>query len=269
MRRDSSRARAVAAALLLVLASWPAPSNAQAPNAQAPGSAALRLCLADPHEASGDGPAAALARLVATRLGGARVVEIAAEDAGAADAVRGGRCDVAVGMLAEPGPMAERPDTAGLVLVPPYYAAAYVLVRRPDTRAVRTLGDIGEQRIAVEGESVAAYVLRHRGHRVHVFPDRDGVLSAVADGRAAVGYLWGPHAAPLLRTRADVVVDEAFVPPDRWRFAFAVRADDATARTRLDDVVGALQREGAIERLAARYHLACCGMQARSGRGTR
>lgn len=257
-------ASATAAALSLVAAA-PAPVGAQPP-----ASPALRFCLADPHEASGDGPAAALARLVAARLGGgARVVELGDEDAGAADAVRGGRCDVAVGMLAEPGPMAERPDTAGLTLVQPYYAAAYVLVRRPDAPPIRSLAEVGERRIAVEGESVAAYVLRHRGHRVHVFPDRDGVLAAVADGRAAVGYLWGPHAAPLLRSRADVVIDQTFVPQDRWRFALAMRTDDAAGRTRLDGAVGALLRDGAIERLAAQYHLVCCGVQRQSGRGTR
>ena len=238
--------------------------------AQPSGPAALRLCLADPHEAEGDGPAAALARLLAAQLGGgAQVVAIGADEVSAADAVRAARCDVAVGMLAEPGPMAERPDTAGLALTRPYYAAGYVLVRRPDAPPVRSLAEVGGRRIAVEGESVAAFTLRHRGYRVHVFPDRDGVVAAVADGRAAVGYLWGPHAAPMLRARPDVVVAPEFTPPDRWRFALATRAGDAAGRARLNRAVGALLLDGAIERLAARYHLACCDGDVRRGGASR
>lgn len=196
-----------------------------------------------------------IARALAERLGAeARFTWLGSEEA-FEEAVRAGRCDAALGVIVDPGPMADPPDLTGLALTRPYYQTGYLLVRRPEAPPVRSFDEVPDTRIGVEGESVVTYTLRQRGQPVHVLFDRDAVIEAVADGRAVYGYLWGPVTAWSLRERDDVVVAAEFESPDRWHFALAVPAGDTALRTELDAAIAALDADGTLERLITGYGL--------------
>lgn len=195
-----------------------------------------------------------IARVVATRAGlEPRFTWLDAGRDSFEEAVRQGRCDAALGVLVDPGPMAEAPSLDGLALTRAYHATGYVLVRRPDAPALRTLLEADTMRLAVEGESVVAYTLRQRGHRVHVLYGPDAVIGAVAEGRARYGYLWGPIAGWMLRGHPQVLVDSAFRADDGWRFAMGVRAADPALRRRLDAAIAAALGDGTIDRICRAY----------------
>jgi polar amino acid transport system substrate-binding protein len=182
------------------------------------------------------------------------------------DAVRERRCDAALGVITDAGPMAEAPDLRGLALTGPYYETGYVLLRRRDAAPLARLGDAGDTRIAVEGESVVTFTLRQSGRRVHVLDDYEGVIRAVAEGRAKYGYLWGPVAAWTLRTRDDVLIAPEFRSDDRWPFAVAVRAEDAELRARLEAAIARLRSDGTIAEILDAYAMeTAAGSLATSG----
>lgn len=196
-----------------------------------------------------------IARALAERLGAeARFTWLGSEEA-FEEAVREGRCDAALGVIVDPGPMADPPNLAGLALTRPYYQTGYLLVRRRDAPPLPSFEDAGDTRIGVEGESVVTYTLRQRGQPVHVLFDRDAVIEAVATGRARYGYLWGPVTAWSLRDREDVVVAPEFESPDRWAFALAVPAESTALRADLDHALAALEADGTLERLITGYGL--------------
>lgn len=170
------------------------------------------------------------------------------------DGVREGRCDVATGVLVDPGPFAAAADLRGLETTCPYYATGYTLLRRAGSPAPRTLEELGEERIAVEGESIATFTLRQRGRRVYVVPDLHAVLRAVDEARAKFGYAWAPRAAWAVRDRMDVVVTPPLAGGDSWSFAMAVRAG-SPLRARLDPGIRALRERGAVAEELGRYGL--------------
>lgn len=169
------------------------------------------------------------------------------------EAVRQGRCDAALGVPVDPGPMAEAPLLDGLVLTHAYHATGYVLVRRSDAPPLRTLREADTTRLAVEGESIFAYTLRQRGRRAQVPYEPDAVIGAVAERRARYGYLWGPIAGWMLRGHPQVLVDSAFRAEDRWQLAMAARAADSALRRRLDAGIAAALGDGTIDRICRAY----------------
>lgn len=197
-----------------------------------------------------------IAEAIAAELGrAARFEWLGPESDGVDHAVRQGRCDVALGVLATAGLMVGQPVLDGLALTRPYYRAGYRIVRRPDADPLPTLEHAGDEWIAVEGESVATFTLRQRGRRVYVLFDHAAVLEAVADGRVRYGYLWGPLAAWRALDRDDVVLAREFEPVDRWSFALAVRDDDRALRRTLDRAIARLCANGTIDRILGRYGL--------------
>jgi ABC-type amino acid transport substrate-binding protein len=197
-----------------------------------------------------------IAEAIAAELGrAARFKWLEPESDGVDHAVREGHCDAALGVLATAGPLVGDPVLDGLALTLPYLRAGYRIVRRPDTAPLPTLEHAGDERIAVEGESVATFTLRQRGRRVYVLFDHAAVLEAVADGRVRYGYLWGPLAAWGTLGRDDVVLAREFEPVDRWSFALAVREEDEPLRRSLDGAITRLRVNYAIDRILGRYGL--------------
>jgi polar amino acid transport system substrate-binding protein len=183
-------------------------------------------------------------------------------------AVLEGRCDAALGAIVEPGAMAGARPVTGVTLTEPYYDAGYLLIRGPDARPARALEELREIRIAVEGESLVTYTLRQQGHKVHVLRDYQGVIDAVAEGRAEYGYLWGPLAAWVTRDRSDVVLAKEFQPPELWSFAMAVRQDDPPLRRALNGSIRELVANGAVAEIFAKYgvpYLPPCSSPATGG----
>jgi polar amino acid transport system substrate-binding protein len=226
--------------------------------AQAPRT--LTFCTAGHHLPPGADPEGQLEAQLARALGRgvgteARVRWIEGDSGTVEEAVREGRCDAALGVIVDPGPMAPKRDLAGLALTAPYAGTGYVLIRRADAPPAPTLSGLGERRIAVETESVPIYTLRHRGNRVHALHDYHAVVEAVTNGRADYGYLWGPLAGWLLRGRQDVVIATEFQPVDRWEFAVAIRDAEGGLRESLNGAIHALFEDGSIMRIFRKYHV--------------
>jgi polar amino acid transport system substrate-binding protein len=170
-------------------------------------------------------------------------------------AVRDGRCNAALGVIVNPGPMAIPPDLAGLTLTTPYYQAGFVLVRHPDAPPLRTLEEASDVPIGVEAESIANFRLRQSGRKVHVFFDYEAVIREVEEGHTTYGYIWGPVAAWVLRGRVDVVIAPEFESSDRWNFALAVRKSDDQLLRALNESIRKLTEEGFIPEIFRPYRI--------------
>lgn len=166
-----------------------------------------------------------------------------------------GRCDAALGAIVEPGEMVGARPVTGVALTEPYYSAGYHLIRAASARPVRTLEELRETRIALEGESIVTYTLRQKGQPVHVLRTFDGVVRALADGRAEYGYLWGPVAAWLLRERSDVVMEPEFRPTELWNFAMAVRETDEDLRQALNRSIREMVESGSLAGIFSKYQV--------------
>lgn len=178
------------------------------------------------------------------------------------EAVATGRCDAAMGLIADPGPLAGDRTLPGVVLTEPYYDAAYLVIRRPDTPPLRDLDELGPRRIATEATSIAVFTLRQRGKSIAVLDRHESVVDAVAEGREAYGYLWGPIAARLLSGRDDVVIDPVFEPVDRWSFAIGLGAAASERRLDLNAALMQLKGSGKIAEIFEAHrlpYLAPCG----------
>ena len=207
-----------------------------------------------PMSVRGGGFEPEIARAVAATLDReARFEWLEAHEGNAGRALLERRCDAAPGFVVHPGPMAGGGALPGLALSVPYYRAGYVLVRAPSARPVRSLDELGDARLAVEGESVPVFTLRQRGHPVRVVPDARAVIEAVAQARAAYGYVWGPVAASLVRGRTDVVLAHEFTPVDRWDFAMAVRAGEEQLRRQLSAAIVSIREAGEIAQILKKH----------------
>jgi ABC-type amino acid transport substrate-binding protein len=253
--RHATHSVAAAAALCLTAAA----AAAQAPRRT------LTFCagadnLPMSQEGSPAGFEVEIARALAARLGAeARFVWLDLHGGESFEqAVLAGRCDAALGAIVDPGPLAGDRTITGVTLTPAFYGAAYQLIRRAAAKPVRSLDELGGTRVAVEGESIVTYTLRQRGRPVHVLRTAEGVIDAVADGRASYGYLWGPVAEQPRRDRSDVVIDAAFEPTDRWNVAMAVREKDRSLQQALTAAGRALIERGVVARTLATYRLPCC-----------
>lgn len=194
------------------------------------------------------------AKAIAKRIGAeAEFVWLSSHAESFEQAVLDGRCVAALGAIMEADPMAGSRALPGVVLTKPYYGAGYILIRRSDAPSINSLDDLGENRVAIEAESIVAYTLRQRGHKVHLLKDSEAVIKAVADGKERYGYLWGPIAGWNLRGRKDVVVETNFDSPDQWLFAMAVREKNAELLKKLNKAVRALSKSKTTARLMSAY----------------
>lgn len=170
-------------------------------------------------------------------------------------AVLDDRCDVALGAITDPGPMVGEGRLPGVRYTSPYYRTGYLLLRRAETKPARSLDRLMATRIAVEKESIVAFTLRQRGHRVHVMPTAQAVVRAIAEGRADYGYLWGPLAAWLVRNRSDVLLEPEITQADRWTFALALRDRDRELYRRLNRAVASRLADGTVAGILRAYGL--------------
>lgn len=194
------------------------------------------------------------AKAVAKRIGAeADFVWLSSHADSFEQAVLDARCDVALGAIMETEPMAGSRTLKGVVLTKPYYGAGYILIRRADAPSVNSLDELGENRVAIEAESIVAYTLRQSGRKVHLLKDAEAVIKAVADGRERYGYLWGPIASWNLQGRKDVIVESNFTSPDQWLFAMAVREKDAELLKKLNKAVRSLSKSKTTARLMTAY----------------
>lgn len=127
------------------------------------------------------------------------------------------QCDT---QLSVPGAVAIAGYEDRLVLSQPYYAAAYELI--PET-ADWQWGQSFDGVIAVLGNTVAHVAIDAVGLRWSMQRSARDIETAVAQGSAAMGVVWGPNLTSLDSRRAS-----AFEPPPvlRWNHHAATRRDD-------------------------------------------
>jgi ABC-type amino acid transport substrate-binding protein len=239
----------LALALLLLTAS---PADAQVPRTLTFCASAKNAPLSEENPSSGF--EVEFARALAAKLGAqSRFEWLDPHAASFEQSVLDGRCHAALGAIVDPVPAVGNRTLPGVTLTVPYYGAGYVLIRRVAAKPVRALAELGEARLAIEGDSVVAYTLRQRGHGVHLLKNAQAVVTAVAKGVEDYGYLWGPIAAWQLRGRNDVVVDAEFRPVDRWSFALAVRQSDGALRQALNEAITKLIEDGTAASAFAKH----------------
>ena len=234
-------------------------SGATAPAADSAGQPMLRFCLAAhnlPFSTSHPpwGIDGELARQIGAGLGRETdLVWIDEEEETPEEALRQGRCDAAMGAIVEADGLARPSSVPGLALSSPYYTAGYLLVHKPGLPSPARLEETGGSRIAVEMISIPIYTLKQRGLSVYALDDTEAVISAVADGRARYGYVWGPVGSWLVRERDDVVLANGFVPKEVWSFAIATRAGETELLEGINSAVGRLLRTGVVRQTFSRY----------------
>jgi len=138
-----------------------------------------------------------------------------------------GRCDV---QLSIPGQAALGAFAERLVLSEPYYGAAFELV--PESATLDLTAPEGH-RIAVRGNTVAHVYIDRLGFDWTMRRDGRDIASAIDDGDATAGLIWGPELGAL-----GLPYSRAEEPPValRWNHHAAVRAADGPLRDAIDAV---------------------------------
>jgi putative heme-binding domain-containing protein len=170
------------------------------------------------------------------------------------------KCDLVFGEAVAANAMDDDDELAKKVVYSrPYYGAGYVLVRRKDGPAIRSLSEIQgprSERLGTEAGSIADYSLRRRGYLRRLFRNQLATLYALNTAVIDYAYLWANvgwtlHSSPDLGL--EIVANGA--PEDRWNIAIAVRKEDVALRERVDVALGRLITDGTVARALARYHM--------------
>ena len=161
-----------------------------------------------------------------------------------------GRCDLAIGLPADPGFMGPR-----LVLSKPVLEMGYALVT-PKDRVVRRLEELKGMRVAVQFASPPQSLLATHGDitTVTVMSAEEG-MRRLAGGQADAAILWGPVAGYVNRAvqhdRWRVVPLDG--PGMHWEAAIGFARKEAALREAVARVLDRVRAE--VPALAARYGL--------------
>jgi ABC-type amino acid transport substrate-binding protein len=138
----------------------------------------------------------------------------------------------------------------------PYYGVAFEFVSR-DGNGPSDLHALGNQPIAVQGQTVANFVLNARKANMRTFFSVEAALMGVTKGEAAAAFVWGPTAGWYLRSHPEVKLTftRGYEPPTaaRWNQHVATRSSDAELRAAVDAALGRLATAGTLKALAERY----------------
>ncbi|MCS7102056.1 MAG: transporter substrate-binding domain-containing protein, partial [Burkholderiaceae bacterium] len=135
------------------------------------------------------------------------------------------------------------------LLSKPFIRVGYALVL-PATMQVGSLEDLRGKRVAVQFNTPPQLLLAQRDLTAVTFRSGEEALAAI--GREAdLAFVWGPLAGDAARRRADLRVVPVAGEGMQWEAVFAVRAEDAALKARLDAAIDALAPE--IRALAEKY----------------
>jgi ABC-type amino acid transport substrate-binding protein len=143
-----------------------------------------------------------------------------------------------------------------IALGAPYYGVAFEFVSR-DGNGPSDLRALGNQPIAVQGQTVANFLLNARKANMRTFFSVEAALTGVTKGEAAAAFVWGPTAGWYLRSHPEVglAFTRGYEPPAaaRWNQHVATRGSDAELREAIDAALGRLATAGTLKALAERY----------------
>jgi polar amino acid transport system substrate-binding protein len=166
-------------------------------------------------------------------------------------AIRVAGCEVSMGAMASPaakGPMR---------LSKPYFGTGYALVVPSATNGVRSFEDLKGQKIGVQVQSLAQWVLTKRGLTTTPTVVQEDIIDQIVAGQAAGGALPAAYAAWYLREhpRAALKVIEVYRqdPELRWNVAVGLRNADQALVDAVSAILEQLQRAGTVQATFARY----------------
>lgn len=156
------------------------------------------------------------------------------------------QCDAYIGLPNDRGYLGK-----AALLSKPFLRVGYALVLPAQAAAPRSLQELAERRIAVQFNTPPQLLLATRGLTAVTYRQAEEALAAIG-GEADLAFVWGPIAGDFAqrqpgRWRVVPVAGEGM----QWEVVFAVRAEDAALKARLDAAIEALAAE--IDALAARY----------------
>ncbi|WP_395696858.1 biotin/lipoyl-containing protein [Methylocella sp.] len=142
----------------------------------------------------------------------------------------------------------------------PYVRVRSTLVVPKDRAPAHDLAEFKSGHVAVLATSFARHVLNEQGYSLWVrFLENDEILDAVAKGEADGGLLplyafqWRAHLDPALPLRAESSV--ALDPSFDYSAAMGLRRADAAALRKIDEALGKMIEDGALQAIFSRYGL--------------
>ncbi len=154
------------------------------------------------------------------------------------------QCDAFVGLPNDRGYMGRQ-----ALLSKPFVRVGYALVV-PAGVSVASLDDLRGRKVAVQFNTPPQLVLAQRDLAAVTFRTAEEALAAV--GREAdLAFVWGPLAGDYSRRNGGLKVVPVAGEGMQWEAVFAVRAEDAALKARLDAAIDALGAE--IRTLAEKY----------------
>jgi polar amino acid transport system substrate-binding protein len=168
-------------------------------------------------------------------------------------------CDVALGAAVDPQAMDDEEELAGKVIYSrPYYGTGYLLVKRDDSPAVKSLTELQgdrSRRIGTQAGTIADYNLRQNGYLRRLFGTQLAVLTALDQGDIDYAYLWS-NIGWMVNTSPElnaVLIEDQF-PEERWNIAIAMRRGDTELKTHVDAAVKRLIEKGVVSEILSKYH---------------
>ena len=142
-------------------------------------------------------------------------------------------------------------------LTRPYFGTGYVLLRPRGADGAKSFEDLRGQKIGVQVQSVAQWVLTKRGlTTTPAFTDEE-VIEKVLAGEAAAGAIPAALASWYLKQHPTApleVVDVYVTDPDlRWNVAVGLRNADQALADAVSQILQDLSRDGSIESTFSRY----------------
>jgi polar amino acid transport system substrate-binding protein len=154
-----------------------------------------------------------------------------------------GLCDVLLG-VAPDGRFAQRVQFSR-----PYYVTSYQMVVQTARGAPADSEPIGiEEGLALHGL---------KGRVLKTFPNTEGILKAVAEGRIRAGYVVSTRASWLAHEKwpGKLIFLTDTVKLDRFPISAAVRKSDGDLKETIDRAWDALDRTGKLAHVFSRWHI--------------
>ena len=168
-----------------------------------------------------------------------------------------GACDV---IFSIPGPASDTlRQSPKLALGANYYGAAFELLSC-DSATPKALRALRGMSIAIQSQTVAHFAALSVKAKPANYFSLDAALDGLRKHETDAALLWGPTTGWRL-SQANTEADKAcgfvtgYEPPAavRWNLAVATRKDDAALRVGVDNALAALNAQGELARIAARY----------------
>ncbi len=150
------------------------------------------------------------------------------------------KCDALIGIAPE-----SFADAKGITFTRPYFGSGFILAVRRGGHSDRT-GPVGVEPGVV--------LTKTRLSNPREYPSQAAILTAIAQGEIAAGYVGAVHAGWLLKNHPEWPVELAKeAPQDHWNIVIAVRKQDVELKAALDKVIQQMLDHNEIASILQQY----------------